>query len=203
MRSLLKVRWAAPAALVGCVGIVGLLAFASGMSRPGRRPPPPWPRCTATCATSDRLIATEAGKCAGHRQVRLAGQSERHLQRRAAQVLRRPRGGAVRRQLLELPRTRGPREPSGRPISRDWGRVRSISGCPPAGCPWPTPACRPPVSRPGSTACRPWRSPPGCSPSPRGGRSGPAGQHQRCRPRVGADPVHPQLRRLPHHHRRR
>jgi ubiquinol-cytochrome c reductase cytochrome c subunit len=38
MRGLLKARWAAPAALVGCVGIVGLLAFTSGPSPAGASP---------------------------------------------------------------------------------------------------------------------------------------------------------------------
>ena len=43
----------------------------------------------------------------------------------------------------------------------------------------------------------------GAVPDPGRGSPDAGGQHQRCRPRVRRHPVHPQLRGLPHHHRRR
>jgi ubiquinol-cytochrome c reductase cytochrome c subunit len=48
MRSLLKVRFAAPAALVGCVGIVGLLAFSPGSAQVGASPTTTLPPLTST-----------------------------------------------------------------------------------------------------------------------------------------------------------
>jgi ubiquinol-cytochrome c reductase cytochrome c subunit len=52
MRSLFKARYAAPAALVGSVGIVGLLAFTPGMAPADASPTTTPPPLTATTATT-------------------------------------------------------------------------------------------------------------------------------------------------------
>ena len=52
MRSLLKARYAAPAALVGGMGIVGLLAFSPGMAPADASPTTTSPPLTATTATT-------------------------------------------------------------------------------------------------------------------------------------------------------
>ena len=52
MRSLLKARYAAPAALVGSMGIVGLLAFSPGMAPADASPTTTSPPLTATTATT-------------------------------------------------------------------------------------------------------------------------------------------------------
>ncbi len=136
LRRLFAHRMAVPAALVGAVAIVGLLAFspaaaqASGSSAATpysvptstvpsctRPPAPPRPSAPGRCRAPSSVLAYDAS-------ANQAG----HLLRFAAQGLRRPRGGPVRLQLLELPRARSPRDHPGPQPAGARGRHRRLLG---------------------------------------------------------------------------
>ena len=113
--------------------------------------------------------------------------------------------GPVRRQLLQLPRPDGRAARRGRRTCRAWGRGPSTSGCPPGRMPLATPASRPPASPRASTGPTLEIAALVQSLTPDQRRGHPSRWSTSTEPTSssGQRAVHPQLRRLPHHHRRR
>ncbi len=164
----------APAALVGCVALVGLLVFSPGAARAVGAPTTTQP---SQVAPAHPAVPTSVPRGpSASATVHFASPSNQSgiTYVDPPRVVHRPRPGTLRSQLLELPRQGGQRgHRRWPPTCRGSEPGPSTSGSPPAGCPWPTRARRPSASPRGSAGSRPSRSPPGCSRSPpaRGPRS--------------------------------
>ena len=197
----------APAALVGCVGIVGLLAFSPGPGSAGRRRarPPPCRQLTTTATTrhADRP-ADDARACRQRRSSTDAPSNQTGIY-----YVELPKSFIAPGQALFAANCSSCHGPEA------LGTVRApnLQGLGAGTVDFWVSTGRMPLA---NSSVQATRKPPRFnrlqtleiaawvqSLTPGAGRPGAGGQHQRRRPRGRQHPVHPQLRGLPHHHRRR